>query len=529
MQLQAERCETDRLQPPVNHGQCCHLFRDKQHRFALTQRVGNDVGDGLALAGARRAFQHQIATGSHRAQRFHLRRIGQQRREDVLGLESLVQIHRHQVGVILSRKGLTWVLDEVLYNAVGLQLLGAVLQVFPHQILGEREQAEMGLLDHFPMLDFSDREPERLQHALDIHTAFIHWQGFQPRDAQLEIGLEELQQCRVDDGFVIVARKPETGPHRLPLKRDRDQQNRRQVAALRAFVFRPAQQAERDVKRVGTALLQAGTGSREDAKQSLVEFLALHIRKQLAVAKRAQRHVVERSPPAPAGVHLRHARVLTFHQRGPRPDLEVFPISQRILQQGETRSSETQGGLRGLEVQQLVAQRQVEQPGLPFGEPPFGRVVHRQVHHHRGHVQFREHRCRLDARSDILAQLRRSFHHRHTRRQGLNLDFARAMNVDGIPEHIFRQQMRTTGLHRDAQAGPLTVVRRNARGFEDQQLTTVDTFAHGLNIIRQRIRKARLVQPDADPCMAVLEQHHRAQTGLLETRCEEHRQIKAGR
>jgi len=76
----------------MNNGQRRHLLGDEQHRLTLPKGVRDDVGDGLALAGARWPLKHKVAAGLDGADRLELRRIGEKRRQDVLGLELAVQI-----------------------------------------------------------------------------------------------------------------------------------------------------------------------------------------------------------------------------------------------------------------------------------------------------------------------------------------------------------------------------------------------------------------------------------------------------
>ena len=136
MQFQAKRAKPDAGQAAVHHFKCGHLFGHEQHRLALGQAVRNQVGDGLALAGAGRAFEHQIASGIDRANRLELRRIRQHRRQDVLRAVRCIQMVKLACRAFAGKR-FTGVVDQVFDDAVLLELLGAVLQVFPHQVLGE--------------------------------------------------------------------------------------------------------------------------------------------------------------------------------------------------------------------------------------------------------------------------------------------------------------------------------------------------------------------------------------------------------
>ncbi|MNC24144.1 hypothetical protein D3C75_721880 [compost metagenome] len=136
VQLQAELAEAVLAQAAVDHLQRGGLLGDEQHGAAQRQVVGDHVGDGLRLAGARRADHHEVTPlggGHHRGQ---LRGIGGQRGEQLLRRQALVQFARRDE---LARAGerLARGVEQVAYYRVVLELLDAVDQVLPHQVLGE--------------------------------------------------------------------------------------------------------------------------------------------------------------------------------------------------------------------------------------------------------------------------------------------------------------------------------------------------------------------------------------------------------
>ena len=65
--------------------------------------------------------------------------------------------------IAFARKGLARVLNQVLDYAVGLELLSTVLQVLPHEVLLEREDAQMGLFEDLPFRNLTYCETERLK------------------------------------------------------------------------------------------------------------------------------------------------------------------------------------------------------------------------------------------------------------------------------------------------------------------------------------------------------------------------------
>ena len=60
MQFQAELAQAHFPQAPVHHVQCRDFLGNEQHPLAFGHALGNEVRDGLALAGAGRADQHKV-------------------------------------------------------------------------------------------------------------------------------------------------------------------------------------------------------------------------------------------------------------------------------------------------------------------------------------------------------------------------------------------------------------------------------------------------------------------------------------
>jgi hypothetical protein len=83
-----------------------------------------------------------------------------------------------------------------------------------------------------------------------------------------------------------VPRETETRAHRLALQRDRHQQDGGHVPALGLLVLGPAQQADRQVQRVGAAFLEAGARGRVDGQEASVELVRFHFSQQIAVRQR---------------------------------------------------------------------------------------------------------------------------------------------------------------------------------------------------------------------------------------------------
>ena len=89
----------------------------------------------------------------------------------------------------ISRKRFARVLDEVLDDSIFLELLSTILQILPHQVLGEGEDSQMGLLQHLPLRDIPNRQPERLQHLRNVDSLLV---GGQQR---IQANHVELKRC----------------------------------------------------------------------------------------------------------------------------------------------------------------------------------------------------------------------------------------------------------------------------------------------------------------------------------------------
>ena len=71
MQLEAELTQIRLAQAPVDDVERGNLLRHEQHPLALGQTLRDQIADGLALAGARRADEHEVFathSGHHRGQ-----------------------------------------------------------------------------------------------------------------------------------------------------------------------------------------------------------------------------------------------------------------------------------------------------------------------------------------------------------------------------------------------------------------------------------------------------------------------------
>ena len=76
MQLEAGVAQADRVEPSLDDLERGELLGDEQDRLAAPDRVGDQVGDRLRLAGPGRPLDHQVPPPVHVEDRQQLRAIG---------------------------------------------------------------------------------------------------------------------------------------------------------------------------------------------------------------------------------------------------------------------------------------------------------------------------------------------------------------------------------------------------------------------------------------------------------------------
>src|SRR4051812_19868929 len=112
--------------------------------------MGNDVGDRLRLTRARRSIENEVMSFFGGNDCRQLRAVRRQGCKEPGWIDQCVEVlGSREILVMLG--GRTLALDKVANDAGLLELVGAVGEVLPHQVLRKREGAEHYLL--------SDLEP----------------------------------------------------------------------------------------------------------------------------------------------------------------------------------------------------------------------------------------------------------------------------------------------------------------------------------------------------------------------------------
>ena len=461
MQLQAELAQADLAQAAMHHVQRRRLLRHEQHPASLGQTLRDEIGNRLALARTRRADQHEVLALAGGHDRRQLRRIGWQRAEDLRRTVFMVQPPgvrerniRHER---IARR-----VKQMADHGVGVQLLGSLGQILPHQVLGERELRQHHLGADLPAPDVLDSGGHAIPHRLDIQTRFI------PRkvvlvdlQGQAEILVQHLGERRVEARLVVEQAQRKMRPHALPLQLHRQQQQRRLVARGRLVVRMPVQEAQRQEQRVGTALLQRRPRRPIQLDQPGLHLLLGQVDEHLAPLQHllgmAAAQILQRAPL----MHGLAATIGACHQVGARQQADRGATGQQILQGRGLGSLHLHGPRAHPEIQQVVAQRQVQQLALPMLEPVLGCLRLAILGHLVLHGQVRRgHREGIGGRSSgVAGHAERRGGHSHSMgtRQRPDALQARAPHVHGQFEWRLGQcrllEMARAVFHRHLERG----------------------------------------------------------------------------
>ena len=137
------------------------------------------------------------------------------------------------------------------------QRVGPVHEVLPHEVLGEGEMAQHNVFHNLESRRVLHRKSNAVPDGRDINTAVVRRQlSVDPRNFDLEVPAEHLQQRRVETWLVVVDHHPDATTHGSSFKCDRTQDQRSAKPARVFLIPFPEQEANGEIKGVGTAFLQ---------------------------------------------------------------------------------------------------------------------------------------------------------------------------------------------------------------------------------------------------------------------------------
>ena len=184
----------------------------------------------------------------------------------------------------LHDEGLVRVVHEVPHDAVVVELPHSVHQVLPHQVLGERERGDGGLLHNLEPGHVADSLPHPLEHLGNIDPTIVGRKTrLHRREVAAEVFLELLEEGRVEVDIVLVARNVERRRGASANQLHRDEQERGPVDALVGWAFSPPQKTNREVDGVRPALGQIIFPFPVQRRQPVGELVLLNLACQLVL------------------------------------------------------------------------------------------------------------------------------------------------------------------------------------------------------------------------------------------------------
>ena len=356
MQLETERADADFVQALLHHLQCRHLLGDKEDALARNQQVRDHRGDRLGLARSGRSVQDKalsLACGFYREE---LRRVGRHRQHHRALLYPVADRHRLRVPAHFA-------FHQAFDDFIPLQVVRAVADVVPHDELREREDAQIGGLEHVPLLLIHDNLADDGEHPAGIDAVFIHRQRVKPVDHNVEILLELLENRNVHLRLVVAQAQDVALTRGLADDLDRQKDDRR-VTRLDAFLgFVPAQQSHRNIERVRAVFLQGRLCAAVDVLDACLQLVLGEDGAQAVVGKLRLDQIRKLAQL----VQILKARVLAAAPLGGlRQYGKILAVGQSVLEIVDRRGEDWDERLGKAQVDQIVAQTQIEQLSLPL-------------------------------------------------------------------------------------------------------------------------------------------------------------------
>ena len=158
MEFEAEFAQSQPVQTLFDDRKGRLLFRDEQDALAVVQSIGDDIGDGLALARSRRAVEDEGFARLRQRHRLPLRGIGGKGHQRLRGrtfvfLEFDV-LNVLDLAAVIEKGGDQLVLGEYVHIAA---------KILPHLIARERERRHVHVVEHLPILHIDDLHADHRQ------------------------------------------------------------------------------------------------------------------------------------------------------------------------------------------------------------------------------------------------------------------------------------------------------------------------------------------------------------------------------
>ena len=377
VQFEAEIGKPYRFEPAVDDGQRRLLFGDEQHAAAADDVVGDDVGDRLRLAGARRSVQHKALAQTVIDRRI-LRRIGGD--GQIHPLRPDICLVAAAVGQVERALGqFEPVVEKRAHDRMFAEFLGAVFDVVPKLIVGERQTRQKRVAEHLPALHVHRFALDARDHG---HVTLLAAQSdrAQAPDVKVELTVQKLQKRGVEPDVVGVDLR-RIGRRGKPLARHahREEEEGRILELGRALLL-PAQEAGGEIERRSARLLLHAALLAEETEQRPLVLLGVIDGQHALVGIFIPDKVGERLGVADVGEVLGKLYARLFRLFRSRLDGESLVAVERGKQILKGRRQQFDRRARDLEVEQRVAHVHVEQLALPLRDlarllVPFDRAL----------------------------------------------------------------------------------------------------------------------------------------------------------
>ena len=107
------------------------------------------------------------------------------------------------------------IIDQMIHDPILLQVVEPIDEIFPHQVFGEGEPRQGGLIHDFKTGNIANFPSHLFEDQRHVHAAVVCGEvGFQVGNVAGEVFLEQLNECRVETNFVFVMNEVVSGEAR---------------------------------------------------------------------------------------------------------------------------------------------------------------------------------------------------------------------------------------------------------------------------------------------------------------------------
>ena len=252
VELKAEGADADALKPLLHHLQGRRLLGNEEHSPVMAERVRDDVGDGLALAGSRRTVHDEAPPLACHRDGAELRGVRLDGNAELSGLLLPVKAPDIDRGLIATQSAAG---DQRLNDRVFRDKAEVLVDVVPHHELAEREEPKEAAVLYLPARPACDLRADSREDPVDVIAALVHRELAEPLHGDAELGPEVLEKRGVDV-HVLVTPAEDKGPCRLPYELHREEEKGRLTGYDALLRLIPFQGAEHDEERVGAVLVK---------------------------------------------------------------------------------------------------------------------------------------------------------------------------------------------------------------------------------------------------------------------------------